>query len=411
MIYHSKSLIFFWIILLLFGLATAAAFSPPLPVTAPRRGHSNDKTSDKILAGTNNFRFQSVLNFKYFDSKVNSFKQDECDGSIGKFESSYIKALFRLMRPGNFPGVLLFHLIGIHLSLKSVNESTLRKVLSVSMCPSMIVTLCAILLVTASSMIVNDFYDAKNGVDMYKVIHANENHISEKPLVTGDLPLNVARDFLKLLYGSLLLLSAFVPSVGSRLLVMVATMITYCYTSYLKPIVWVKNISCAFLMAVSPLTSAIATTHQLSIPYSLLWPDLWLLIISLFFGFLGREMLMDINDFDADKRSGIETVPVKYGITSASIIVFGTWILSGIIVSTIPIVTLFQYIYKAKDFVFTKLIQEASFRQSLLAVSGAIMLSRSAFRVRNNEGVRKDINDIAIEDCKRALLFYLAAFI
>jgi hypothetical protein len=109
MIYHSKGLIFFWIILLLFGLATAAAFSPPLPATVPGRGHSNDKTSDKILAGTNHFRFQSVLNFKYFDSKVNSFKQDECDGSIGKFESSYIKALFRLMRPGNFPGVLLFH--------------------------------------------------------------------------------------------------------------------------------------------------------------------------------------------------------------------------------------------------------------------------------------------------------------
>lgn len=279
------------------------------------------------------------------------------------------------------------------------------------MCPSMIVTLCAILLVTASSMIVNDFYDAKNGADTHKVIHAKDNHISEKPLATGDLPLNVARDFLKFLYGSLLLLSAFVPSVGSRLLVIVATMITYCYTSYLKPIVWVKNVSCAFLMAVSPLTSAIATTHLHSIPYSHLWPDLGLLIISLFFGFFGREMLMDINDFDADKRSGIETVPVKYGITSASIIVFKMWILSGIIVSASPIFALFQYIYKEKDFVFTTLIQQASFRQFILAISGAITLSRSAFRVRNNEGMRKDINDTAIEDCKRALLFYLAAFI
>lgn len=276
----------------------------------------------------------------------------------------------------------------------------------------MIITLSVILLITASSMIVNDFYDAKSGADLLKVAHTHENNIATKPLVTGDLPLDVARDFLKILYGSVLILSAFVPSVGSRLLVIVATIITYCYTSYLKPIVWVKNISCAFLMAVSPLTSAVANANLHSIPYSSLWPDLWMLIISLFFGFLGREILMDINDFDADKHSGIETVPGKYGRSVASGIVFGSWILSGIFVSIGPVSNLARYILEQKTRVpFFKFIQQASFRQSLLAVSGAIMLGRRAFQVRNHEGIRHDINDTAIEECKKAVLLYLAAFI
>jgi hypothetical protein len=121
---------------------------------------------------------------------------------------------------------------------------------------------------------------------------------------------------------------------------------------------------------------------------------------------------MDINDFDADKHSGIETVPGKYGRSVASGIVFGSWILSGIFVSIGPVYNLARYILEQKTRVtFFKFIQRASFRQSLLAVSGAIMLGRRAFQVRNHEGIRNDINDTAIEECKKAVLLYLAAFI
>lgn len=132
----------------------------------------------------------------------------------------------------------------------------------------------------------------------------------------------------KYLYAILLFSSAFVPGVIPRLMVIWGAITTYLYTVHLKPKTWIKNISCAALVAMSPITSGLATWQVLreasmgasslaassSIPFGLIFHSpLTYLVLSLFAGIMGREILMDIADCEGDARAGIQTIPVKYG--------------------------------------------------------------------------------------------------
>ena len=80
----------------------------------------------------------------------------------------YMKQLFLLCRPSNFPIVTLFHILGVHISLQLFQElvSTSHSLfLPLLKNPSMLMVLLSLLLVTSTSMITNDYYDARDGVD------------------------------------------------------------------------------------------------------------------------------------------------------------------------------------------------------------------------------------------------------
>jgi 4-hydroxybenzoate polyprenyltransferase len=86
-------------------------------------------------------------------------------------------------------------------------------------------------------MITNDYYDARNGVDTVEPItniHDSDtdsnNYEHYHPLAAGLLPFTITKTFDSYLYAILLLSSAFVPGVVSRLLVIGGAIITYLYT-------------------------------------------------------------------------------------------------------------------------------------------------------------------------------------
>ena len=182
----------------------------------------------------------------------------------------YLTQLFLLCRPSNFPIVTLFHVLGVHqavhfwqsTSTVSFNASSSALLLSLLKHPSIAMVLISLLLVTSTSMITNDYYDARSGVDSITDDgHPENDHYH--PLAQGEVPLSVAKTFDSYLYATLLLSSAFVPGAISRLMVLGGAIITYLYTVHLKPLTWIKNLSCAALVSMSPVTSGLAAWHVL----------------------------------------------------------------------------------------------------------------------------------------------------
>ncbi|KAL9179419.1 hypothetical protein ACHAXT_008709 [Thalassiosira profunda] len=178
----------------------------------------------------------------------------------------YLKQLFLLARPVNFPVVALFHVLGVHQAVQvwaSASDSSTKLLGRLLVHPSMVLVLISLLLVTSTSMITNDYYDAKNGVD---AVSEGEDNANEHyhPLARGEVPMSTAKAFDSYLYAVLLLSSPFVPGVIPRLLVIGGAIVTYLYTTHLKPKTWIKNLSCAALVAMSPVTSGLAAWSVLT---------------------------------------------------------------------------------------------------------------------------------------------------
>ena len=90
---------------------------------------------------------------------------DEQEKDTIKYVGPYLKQLFLLCRPVNFPIVALFHVLGVHQAAtlwESTSESSSSLMLKLLKRPSMIMVLLSLLLVTSTSMITNDYYDARN---------------------------------------------------------------------------------------------------------------------------------------------------------------------------------------------------------------------------------------------------------
>ena len=226
-----------------------------------------------------------------------------------------IGKLTKLTRPENFPGICLFHMLGVYLALDHVGQSS--KYWAVLMAdPSMWLVLSSLILTSSTSMVVNDYYDTKLGRDVD----------TAKPLVNGSIPMHLVPRYLSYLYGAALISVAFLPGVPARLSVVLALILTYLYTKHLKPITWGKNVVCAALIAFSPFTSGSAALfrtvsqgdHQLALSEVLGVSSLWRLVSVLFVGFVGREMTMDCNDVETDRFVGVWTVPARYGRKFAS---------------------------------------------------------------------------------------------
>ena len=251
---------------------------------------------------------------------------------------SYLGSLLAMTRPGNLPGVVLFHVIGIHKTLTQVllagRTSTLThaaaagpifsllpyrtSLLRVLADPRMVCTLLVLLLSSSTSMLVNDYYDARSGVDSLKSVK------SPKPLASGTVPMAAAKQFLYYLYAALLLTVPFVPGTVSQLSVIAGAMLTFLYTQHLKPTTWLKNVMCATVISFAPLTSGIATATILvkgGGSFAAVAPaisSLWRMVLTLSSGFMWREITMDVVDTEGDRESGVRTVPVRYGRRFAS---------------------------------------------------------------------------------------------
>ena len=313
--------------------------------------------------------------------------------------------------------------------------------------PTIIATLFTLLLIVSTSMIVNDYYDSRSGVDYMKAIknkrspfqekkssndekiitktnHNNDNNVvsttssntSMKPLATGEVSLQTAKQFLSLLYGTLLITINTLPGIPTRLLAMGGSILTFYYTKHIKPKTWMKNVSCSILMSLAPLTSGYATVcHPFvqesvrtigssDIDFWMIWKGLGPLFCSLFFGFMGREIIMDITDYEADKSAGINTVPVVNGKRMASKVVMLQWLASGMFISISPIMEIYSKLKCVGSFPTFHLIRKLS-----LALTGSAWIITRGIQIFLKEGNDNKLLERAIEETKLSMLLLLAS--
>ena len=382
-----------------------------------------------------------------FQDRADDEEEDDDEEDSGEPSvASCLRPLVKMTRPSNFPGVILFHILGVHRALsvglssssiplsysRSLLLETLRK-------PQMIVVALALLLTSATSMVVNDYYDARSGTDarnlLTQAMQKNSgddntyNHL-DKPLATGDVPMIVAKRFLSYLYAALLVCLCAVPGIPSRLTVVVGSMLTFWYTQHLKPRTWLKNVSCAGLIALSPFTSGSAALSLVldgvqngatGNPLGSVGPalgSLWRLVLTLFAGFMSREILMDVCDYDGDMETGIRTVPVKFGkrfatqvslAFAAVLAVLATGVPAlGILLSWDSVVAATSSNKEAIGLVLRSPVA----RKFLLAAIGSGMIIRRALQVVKTEGGDINIAAKAVDEQKTSsVLFILASFI
>ena len=126
------------------------------------------------------------------------------------------------------------------------------------------------------------------------------------------------------------------------------------------------------------------------------WP-LVRLVSLLFVGIMGREMTMDINDYNDDAAHNVRTVPVKYGRKYASRIALVCSMMVSAIAISGPFVT------SAEPSVLA--------RRLVLAAVGSLGALRRYWNVAKTEGQDSDAVDLAVNEGLAAIILIIASFV
>ena len=320
--------------------------------------------------------------------------------------------LLALTRPKNFPGVVLFHMTGVYLALRSrstaLSASYYWTILLKQ--PALWWTLVALLLVDSSSMVVNDYYDAKLGRD---VLTHKQLTGRDRSLVSGKVSFATTKRFVSYLYAAALVLVAFLPGITTRLSVVVGLMLTYLYTQHMKPVTWLKNVVCASLIALSPWTSGSATLHVVAQTDSvslaeLAIPSLCRLVGALFAGVFSREMLMDCNDVETDAQAAVRTVPVMHGQKFASRVAFVATAVMCALTMFGPVQQLLQYYVQIKSLSTTPWALWRRFGLGAVACGSALYRGWSVVRTNGQDAA---VIQRTVDEGLLAVLFLLLCFL
>ena len=315
------------------------------------------------------------------------------------------RPLFKMTRPSSIPGVVLFHMIGIYLALEKTGQTSQYWNVLLQQ-PTMWLTLASLVLVSSTSMVINDYYDAKLGRDIYKKTH--------KVLLSGTVPLWLAKRYVTYLYSCALVCVCFLPGAPARLAVTVGLMLTYLYTKHLKPLLLVKNVVCASLVALTPWTSGAAASYLTQGSTNIFAvPALWRLFASLFFGVLGREIMLDCNDVIADQEAGVKTLPLVYGRGFASGIALGTTVIMSAIVLSQPILELKRACQSSATCTVWNVLKSspAITRRFGFALTASLILLRRSWQVYRTRGKDSKVNSTAVDESLITVVFLLASFV
>jgi len=219
-------------------------------------------------------------------SKKMIFKKDD-NNKISY--NNKCKNLLKLIRYKNILPTFLLSLTGGLL----INPT---KILSCVFLISVINTI----LIMSSSMVINDIFD----------INIDKINNNDRPLINGDITIKESVIFLCILLGLTEYLSIHFLSTNLQNIIHYSMIFITIYTPVLKRIPFIKNISCAFLVSFSIFFSGLSTGNiKLNKNYYL-----FLITISLiFFGSLYNELLLDMRDYEGDKKNKIYTIPVLFG--------------------------------------------------------------------------------------------------
>ena len=223
--------------------------------------------------------------------------------SINKFKS-YIK----LTRPNAILYEFGLPVTGSYLISNNIN---------IFFNPTVILLGFISVLIGSNSMVINDYYDFKNGVDSTK---------KNKVLNIGYLTSEQVLHFSYLLNILTFYLISFIDNNLIRNILSTNIILTYLYTPILKPIPFVKNFIVSFIISQSLIVGALIIDYNLIkiLPH----------IFYLFNYILWQEIILDATDIHGDKLSNIYTIPVLLGIKKSYIIaliflLFGTFIPFG----------------------------------------------------------------------------------
>jgi 4-hydroxybenzoate polyprenyltransferase len=324
------------------------------------------------------------------NGKTNMDKR-ELNGSL-KTIWSYRDDLWKITRPNNLPVIFGLHLLGTHLTL---GEST--SWITAITAPAWWLTFVCIGLVSSTSMLVNDYYDAKLGRDAD----------SSLDFIKESLPLPVVKQTLMYLYGGTLMLSTLLPGALTRALVVVSLILTYLYTVHLKPIPWVKNAVCATLVAASPWASGSTIVALANGPTTLLVPSLARFVAALWFSIVGREMIMDCTDVENDKRAGVNTVPVQHGVEYASRVALGATLMSAVATLWGPL----HEIGQIGTSLSAQTLLSPAMRHLMLAGLGSGLMVLRHLQVVQSKGQDMNTIDKAIKEGHLSALLIMLSFI
>ncbi|GMH99099.1 hypothetical protein TrST_g8337 [Triparma strigata] len=226
-----------------------------------------------------------------------------------------LPSLIVACRPSNIPGAFLMSACGTYRACTLLNLPFVPTLMTWNMG----LIFSCLSLVTATSMVVNDYFDARSGTDL---VNLNKGAtLLNKPMADGTVPLPYAKKFVSILYSTMLLLVCLLPQPGTRLGVVISSILTFLYTNQIKPFTFWKNVSCAVVIACTPLVGGVAVMNGNALTAKAarkLYFELLPLVSSVFFGILSREILMDIMDKDGDETASVMTIPVVYGAKFAA---------------------------------------------------------------------------------------------
>jgi len=166
-----------------------------------------------------------------------------------------------------------------------------------------IISIINTLLISSSSMIINDLYD----------LEIDKINNPTRPLVSGKITINEAKYLTLGLLGLTEILTFMFLNKNLNLIIQLAIINILIYTPILKKITLIKNISCALLISFAPIFSGLSINNNSIFSLNYNYDLLFSLSNIIFLGSLYNEVLLDIRDRDGDRQYNIKTIPVLFG--------------------------------------------------------------------------------------------------
>jgi geranylgeranylglycerol-phosphate geranylgeranyltransferase len=229
-------------------------------------------------------------------------------------------AVLRLIRSENIAPTIVLLLAGGWISSPSWKNMRSPQFLS-----SGLITL----MVLSASMIINDIFD----------IEIDKTNNPSRPLISGEITKKEAFYYYITLLGASEILSLFFLPKHIQYLVHMIILVVSVYTPYLKPIPFIKNLTCAFIISFSVFFAGAAASSGF-----ILAPLSQILSRFIFLGSLQSELLLDMRDYEGDLENSIRTVPVIFGLSKTHLV--ATAILyTNIFTNTFHIMSIYGFRY------------------------------------------------------------------
>ena len=201
-----------------------------------------------------------------------------------------IQAIVKLIRPINFLITFITVVVAAFICQPGLVFSS-----------SIILAAFAASFTLASGNIINDIYD----VEIDKI------NRSSRPLPSGKI-INKEALVLYFIFQLLSLILSWFINLPAFFIVIIATLLLFLYSKYLKRIPLIGNITVAFLTGLVFIYGGIAVENY----DAAIIPALFAFLINLI-----REIVKDMKDVKGDEKAGVVSFPIKYGFQKSKILI------------------------------------------------------------------------------------------